>query len=147
MPTQLASPTTLHIIFSVAEGITSPLLHVHHVQIHTTFSFLAKGQSHIPTSPFFQPVYGERGFKWTSEFWVLSFLPDLFSSETLLRLQLNCSLEVFDPTVSGLGSKLISFQMVPMGSKTPMQQVLKLRMLEGGGNDLLVFFRLKDVFE
>lgn len=48
-----------------------------------------------------------------------------------------------------LGSNLISFQMVPMGSKTPMQHVLKLRMLEGDGNDLLVFFQdtLKDTFK
>lgn len=52
----------------------------------------------------------------------------------------------FDATVSGLGSKLI-FQMAPVGSKTPMKHVLELRLLEGDGNDLLVFSQLKDVFE
>lgn len=78
-------------------------------------------------------------------FVTVSFLPDLFSSETLLGLQLSCSLEFFDLQLQAWD--LISFQMVPMGSKTPMQQVLRLRMLEGDGNDLLAFFQLKDVCE
>jgi len=53
----------------------------------------------------------------------------------------------FDPAVSGLGSKLIYFRMTPKEGRTPMRHVLKLRVLDGDGNDLLLFCQLKDAFQ
>lgn len=114
--TQLVSPATLNItLVSVAEGIFPPLFHVHHIQTHEIlFSFLAKGQIHTVTSSVFQV----ESILWTRsqlDFGVLQwqlFLSNLFSSETSLGLQFKSGgILFFDPTLSGLRSKLISLQM------------------------------------
>lgn len=69
---------------------------------------------------------------------MVPFLSDLFSSDIAWSTaqMLSEVILFFDPTVSGVGSKLISFQITPMGSKAPMQHVLELWMVEGDGNDL-----------